>query len=237
VDYASGVKGKRATALVALIGCLFTPHPILAHPTDFEGWLITSTHISLEETKRYQVYLEAQPRVGDGWKRAATFQGRAALVYNLNKGLGLYIGYGWTPSLYDAKYHRDYRDEQRLWQQAIYRHELLGIQWQHRLREEQRFIMRTDGVSNRARYLLRGSYALTRAQDVGMTGWNELMVNLNGVNNGPWAGYDRNRIFFGPYWQIDNARYEIGYAGEHLKRFGSDERWAHALLIVASYNF
>lgn len=228
---------KLTRALLVALSLIVVSKQAAAHPQDFEGWFVTSSHISLEETKTYQVYLEGQPRIGNDWRRAATFQGRAALVYNVDKSLGFYAGYAWTPSFYDSKYHRDYRDEQRIWQQVIYRHELFGIQWQHRLREEQRFIMRTNGVSNRTRYLLRGSYALTEKKDFGLTGYDELMVNLNGVNNGPWAGYDRNRIFFGPYWQIDNARYEVGYLGEHLKRFGSDERWAHALLVSASFNF
>jgi Protein of unknown function (DUF2490) len=228
---------KLTRALLLAFALLGLPRRAAAHPQDLEGWFVTAIHISFEETKTYQVYLEGQPRIGNDWRRAATFQGRAALVYNVDKSLGFYAGYAWTPSLYDSNYHRDYRDEQRLWQQVIYRHGLFGIQWQHRLIEEQRFITRTNGVSNRTRYLLRGSYALTARKDFGLTGYDELMVNLNGVNNGPWAGYDRNRVFFGPYWQIDNARYEVGYLGEHLKRFGSDERWAHVLLVSASFNF
>jgi hypothetical protein len=229
---------NRLSASVLLAHAIFSFHSS-AHstPQDFEGWFITNAHISLDEKKTYQLFLEGQPRIGNEWQRAATFQGRAALVYNWDKSLGFYAGYGWTPQFYDSKYHRDYRDEQRIWQQVIYRHELFGIQWQHRLREEQRMQMRTSGVSNRARYLLRGSYALNDQKDFGLTGFDELMVNLNGVKGGAWDGYDRNRIFFGPYWIVGAGRYEVGYLGEHLKRFGSDERWAHALLVSASYNF
>jgi hypothetical protein len=202
----------------------------LAHPHDFEGWFIASTHIGLDKDRQYQLYLEGQPRVGDNWQRAATVQSRVALVYSWDKQISSAIGYAWTPNFYDSKYQRDYRDEHRLWQQLLVRHDLFGLQWQHRLRQEQRFIARTDDLSHRSRYQLRGSYGLTEKKDFGLTGFDELMVNLNGVQGGPWGGYDRNRIFFGPYWQVENIRYEVGYLGEHLKRFGSDERWAHALL-------
>jgi hypothetical protein len=208
-----------------------------AHPHDFEGWLTASSHIALDKKRRYQVYLESQPRVGDGWRRAATVQERAAVNYNLNEELGFYVGYAWTPILYDAKYHRDYRDEHRTWQQIIYRHQSFGIKWQHRVRQEQRFIARTDEVSHRSRYLLRGSYGLSDSGDFGLTAFDEIMAHLNGVENEPWAGYDRNRIFLGPYWQVGNARYEVGYLGEHLKRFGSDERWAHVLSASAAFTF
>ncbi len=207
-----------------------------AHPHDFEGWLNTNTHIALDHQRQYQLYLEAQPRVADNWQRAATFQGRVALAYTIDRAVSLYLGYAWTPALYDSNYHRDYRDEQRLWQQLTFRHDLFGLHWQHRLRQEQRMVMRTDGVASRTRYLTRGSYALDQEESFGLTAFNEIMINLNALDNGPWKGYDRNRIFFGPYWVIGPGRYEVGYLGEHLKRFGSDERWAHVLQLSASYN-
>jgi hypothetical protein len=206
-------------------------------PQDFEGWSVTQAHISLGETKTYQVFLEVQPRVGDYWQRAATVQGSAAMVYNVSSSLGLYAGYAWTPRFYNAEYYKQYRDENRVWQQVIYRHDALGIQWQHRLRDEQRFIAQTRGVSNRIRYMLKGSYALAEAKDYGLTAFDEFMFTMNSVTNGPWDGYDRNRFFFGPFWIVGSARYEFGYLGELTKRFGSDERWAHVILLVASFNF
>lgn len=208
-----------------------------ATPQDFEGWLLINSHIALDEQKRFQIYLEEQPRVGNNWRRAATNQIRAAINYNPTNEIGLYLGYAWTPAFYDADYHHDYRDEQRFWQQLGYKHDLFGIKWFHRLRQEQRLITRTDGVLNRSRYLLRGSYGLTPSGDFGLTGFDELMVNLNGIDNGPSGGYDRNRIFFGPYWLVGTSRYEVGYLGEHLKQFGDDARWAHAVFAIISYNF
>jgi hypothetical protein len=209
----------------------------VATPQDFQGWFITNAHISVEKTKTIQLYFEGQPRLGDDWKRAATFQGRAALVYNYDRSLGFYLGYAWTPSFFDASYHRDFRDEQRFWQQVVYRHDLFGLQWQHRLAEEQRILMRSSGIVHRIRYLVRGSVALNQQGNFGLTGYETVMVNLNDVEGVVQSGYDRNRIFFGPYWIVGAGRYEVGYLGEHLKRFGSDERWAHAILMSASYNF
>lgn len=228
---------RTISALLLAASVIATRVSAIAHPNDFEGWFITNAHISLDANKTYQIFVEGQPRLGNDWQRLATFQGRAALVFNWDTSLGFYAGYGWTPQFYDSKYHRDYRDEQRIWQQVVYRHELFGIEWQHRIREEQRMQMRTSGISNRFRYQLRGSYALNQKKDFGLTGYDALMINLNGVTGGAWDGYDRNRIFFGPYWVIGPGHYEIGYLGEHLKRFGSDERWTNALLLSASYNF
>jgi hypothetical protein len=228
---------KRIATVSLLFALLALPSTAPAHPHDFEGWLATNAHIALDEDKTYQIYLEAQPRQGNDLKRAALFQGRAGLNYNMTKQIGLYAGYAWVPFFYDSNYHRDYRDEQRLWQQIVYRHHLFGVTWQHRLRQEQRKTMRTEGISNRSRYMLKGSYPLTEDGTFGLTSADELMINLNAVENGPWGGYDRNRFFVGPYWQRGAGRYEVGYLGEHAKRFGNDERWAHVIAVQIAYNF
>ena len=208
-----------------------------ATPHDFEAWDSTIAFVSLEESKRYQLFLETQPRLGDNWQRMAAVLMRTALVYNATSTLSLFGGYAWFPTFYDSNYHHTYRDDQRLWQQLIYKHDLWWISWQHRLRQEQRWIEHTDGVSNRSRYMLRGSLPLNEERTFGFTAFDELMVNLNTVEGGPWKGYDRNRIFVGPYWQVRDSRYEVGYLGEHAKRFGNDERWMSALAVVAIFNF
>lgn len=208
-----------------------------ATPTDFEGWFTTSALVSLDESKTHQLYLELQPRIADDWQRAGLLLIRPAVVYNATSDLSLYVGYAWQPTFLDANYHRTYRDEQRLWQQILYKHELWGIAWQHRLRQEQRKIEHTNGVSNRTRYLLRGSYPLTDAHDMGIAAFQEILVTLNNTENGPWDGYDRSRFFLGPYWIVDNARYDVGYLGEHAKRFGDDERWVNAIAASVALNF
>lgn len=206
-------------------------------PTDFEGWVSLHSYISLDKEKRYQLYLETQPRVGDDWSRVATVQSRVGLNYNWDRAWSTMVGYGWTPGLYNAQYHRSYIDENRIWEQVLFKHQLFGAQWAHRLRQEQRFIVGASNVSNRTRYQVRCSYGLGDDQSFGLTGWDEIMVNLNGAQPGPWAGYDRNRFFIGPYWIVDGDRYEVGYLGEHLKRFGSDERWANVVLLSATWMF
>lgn len=211
--------------------------PVHGVPTDFQDWTLLTAHVKLDEAKRYQFYFEIQPRVGDNWQRMERLLVRPAVVYNVNPHLALYLGYAWTPLFMDSQYQRDYRDENRIWQQILYRHSFLDLQWQHRIRQEQRFIEHGDGVSNRFRYLLKGSYGLTEDDNFGITGYDELFVTFNSVEGGPSAGYDRNRFFIGPYWVVENARYEVGYLGEHARSFGSGERYINALMIFANFNF
>jgi hypothetical protein len=216
-------------ALSLLIGLRVYVHPANATPSDFEGWFTATALASLDASTRYQFSLELQPRIGDDWQRAAILLIRPALIYNPSHALSLSTGYAWHPMFYDADYYRTYRDEQRIWQQILYRCDLWGISWLHRLRQEQRKIEHTDGISNRTRYLLRESLPFNDDGTSGITSFQEIMVTLNTVTDGPWSGYDRSRIFLGPYWKRGIMRYEVGYLGEHAKRFGQDERWVNAI--------
>lgn len=207
-----------------------------ATPTDFEGWFTTTTLTALDEDRRYQFYLELQPRLGDDWHRMALVVVRPALVYSPKKNLSLFAGYAWVPKFYNQQYHHDYRDEQRLWEQLLYKHSSIGIAWHHRLRQEQRMLAEAHGVSNRSRYLIRGSYPLIEGNPVGLTGYSETLVNLNGVKGGPPGGFEQNRFFFGPFWESDGTRYELGYLGEYDRQFGDDSRWVNAIAVLAAFS-
>jgi Protein of unknown function (DUF2490) len=216
---------------------LIAPRYARAIPTDFEGWFTTTAIAALDERRRHLLYLEIQPRMGDDWQRMALLVVRPALVYSPHKDLGLFVGYAWVPKLYDQEYHRLYRDEQRLWEQALYKHSSLGVDWHHRLRQEQRIIADADGLSNRTRYLIRGSLPLEENGSLGITAYSETLVNLNGVRGGPAGGYEQTRFFIGPFWEAHNTRYEAGYLGEYDRKFGDGPRWVNAIAMLAAFSF
>jgi hypothetical protein len=181
--------------------------------------------------------MEAQPRVGDDVSRLERLLIRPALGYNLSNSLSVFAGYAWTPTFMNAAYDGDFRNESRMWQQILYKHDLWGLQWQHRLRQEQRIIEDASATSNRTRYLVRGSYGLASDGTYGLTGYNELFVTENGTTKGPVGGFDRDRFFFGPYLKAGSGRYEVGYLGEYARQFGNDSRMINALLVSAQYTF
>jgi hypothetical protein len=222
--------------LTLCVSCVFI-RAASGTPTDIEQWTNINAHFALEPSETLRLYVEIQPRQVDDLRRLGLVQHQAALVVTPGKALSLYIGYAWIPYFLNSDYHRDYREERRLWQSLNYREELAGVQWLLRLRQEERKIARTDGISNRGRLMLRGSYPLTSDEQLGLTWFDEIMFTLNFTSHGPARGYDRNRLFFGPYWRVESTRYEIGYLGEHQKRFGDDERWAHVLAVSVAYNF
>lgn len=211
--------------------------PVMAQRTDFQAWSQLTTQISLDEEKKWLFYFEAQPRVGDDVSRLERLLIRPAIGYNIDKDIAVYLGYGWTPTYMDTNYDYDFRNENRIWQQVLIRKSALGLDWQIRLREEQRWIEDTSGLANRARALLRGSYKFCDCQDFGLTGFNELFVNLNSVDGGPQGGFDRDRFFFGPFLEQGIARYEVGYLGEYAHRFDNDPRMINALMVSVALNF
>lgn len=198
--------------------------------------MITAT-ASLDAEKKFFAYAEVQPRLGNDFSKLERLLIRPALGYNLNKNVALYLGYAWTPTFMDAHYNDDFRNENRIWQQVVIKHTDFGIDWQHRIRQEQRIIEDASGPSNRTRYLLRGSYGLVDDKSFGVAGYNEIFVTENSTHHGPKGGFDRDRFFAGPYMVSGPARYEVGYLGEYARHFGSGSRMINALLVSASFNF
>jgi len=208
-----------------------------AQKTDFQSWNQVTATVNLDSRKEWFAYMEAQPRIGDDISRLERLLIRPALGYNLTDKVAVYLGYAWTPTFTNASYDRDFRNENRIWQQLLYKHDLWGLQWQHRLRQEQRIIEDASGTSNRTRYLIRGSYGLSPDGYFGLTGYNELFVTENGTKRGPIGGFDRDRFFFGPYVKSGPGRYEVGYLGEYARQFGNDSRMINAILVSANYSF
>lgn len=230
---------KSLLTLIAIISsALFAPSSANAQQTDFEGWAQYLANIGLDKDRTWVWTIEEQPRIGDDWRRLNTNMVRTFMTYNVDKHFGVSLGYLWGPQFYNSHYYHIYRDENRTFLQLSYKHDLWGMAWVHRYRQEQRFIENTAGsVSNRARYLIRGSYPLSEDKNFGLTGYNEIFVNFNSVYNGPTGGYDQDRLFFGPYWKVDNARYEVGFLEQHTQRFGLESRWAQVIMFMASFDY
>jgi hypothetical protein len=207
---------------------------------DTQAWSALIAKFPVADQGKLFGYFEAQPRVGDNVGELERLLIRPAVGYKITPDLSLLLGYGWTPTFMNNKYDSDFRDETRIWEQLSYnQHNVLDIfEIEHRFRQEQRFIQHAGKAANRSRYMLKGSLPLNADKDFGLTGYDELFVSLNSVDNGPRAGFDRNRVFVGPYMVMKPLRLELGYLGEYGKRFvGSEERMIHAVALYAFLNF
>ncbi len=69
-----------------------------AQRTDFQSWTLVTAQVPLDSEKRWFIYGEAQPRVGDDVSRLERLLLRSALGYSIGKSTALYLGYAWTPT-------------------------------------------------------------------------------------------------------------------------------------------
>ncbi|NIO81758.1 MAG: DUF2490 domain-containing protein [Candidatus Aminicenantes bacterium] len=66
-----------------------------------------------------------------------------------------------------------------------------------RTRLEWRWIENVPGTAVRFRTLLRGQFPFDEKRVWSIVAQNEIFVNFNSPPNGPAAGFDQNRLFFG----------------------------------------
>ncbi len=215
--------------IVALATLLVTQNITHAQRTDIESWTQIIGNISLN--KDWFATLEVQPRLGNNISNLERLFIRPSLGYRINDNLDAALGYAWTPGFVNVSYDEDFRNENRVWQTLTYRHSLWGLNWQHRFRQEQRFIQHSPGTAHRSQYILRASYPFPETPHRGLTSSGQLLVNENSVTRGPQGGFDRTRFFFGPFFVYGPVRYEVGYLAEYAHRFGDDSRAVHALLV------
>jgi hypothetical protein len=223
--------------LVVLVVSWLPLEQASAQQSDFQLWSQVAVTTALDSAGKFSLLMDLQPRLGDDISRLERLVVRPALGYNLSEQIALSVGYGWVPGFINANYHHDFRSENRVWQQLLFKHSHFGIEWQHRLRQEQRFIQDVSGTSHRSRYSLKGSYLISKESGYGLTGFNEIFVTERRTDNGPRGGFDRDRFFFGPYLVAGPVRYEFGYLGEYAPRFGDDSRMIHAIFTSAHFTF
>ena len=199
----------------------------------------TGTFYSEEKPTKFRYYLEAQPRLGDSWQSWERLVLRGSLGYRVGEKLTLWSGYGYTPGLLNSKNDYQYTPESRLWEMATYDQQIGKYALNHRGIVEQRWIDSAQGTAHRARYrakISRPLYTHENQITFGVTAFDEIMYNLNSVDNGPSSGYDRNRIFVGPYWTKNAWRVDAGYLYEASERPSKADREIHALALIISFN-
>ena len=118
--------------------------------------------------------------------------------------------------------------ENRAWEQVVYTGKALGLEWQNRLRLEQRWIGEMKNTStgwdvnrwryeNRIRYMLRTTVPLTENKKTYVALWNEVFVNFG--SNVAGNIFDQNRAFAGVGRKLtDTTRVELGFMEQTLQR-------------------
>lgn len=193
---------------------------------EFQLWsALLSSGAFQPETPRVGFWFDLHARRGEAGTVVIV---RPGVGFEVTDWLSLWVGYAWVPVFTDGV---GSRDEHRLWQQAILKHSTGAWSFQARSRFEQRFSEAGDDVGFRFRQFVRANWQPSESTPVGVAVWDELFLGFNDTDWGAPAGFDQNRLFFGPFLQMNSwARLEVGYLFAYLRREPVN-RVAHTLAI------
>jgi hypothetical protein len=119
-------------------------------------------------------------------------------------------------------------------QQLMYRRGFSSFELFSRFMLEERVIGGADGTGVRARTLMRVDVPLPQAPEWAFMLYNEILVNVNSVRNGPQEGFDENRFIVGMNRQVtDQISMDIGYQMQAQNRANSGliNQMNHILLV------
>lgn len=215
-----------------LLGAVFAvPYAHAEVDEDVQLWAPMFLNTTLGEKGR--ATLEVQPRFGNDISQASMLLVRPVVGYQVTPNVSLWQGYGWTPSF------NPYRNEHRIFQQALINHKIRKLQVQHRLRLEERFIENMSSMVVRGRWLVRGDYPLGASEKWGILGYNELFINATSTSTGPQQGFDRNRLYGGISRKLNpHTRVDVGYVMEYANQpLQVRDRINHIINLWLTVNF
>ncbi len=184
--------------------------PLFAEEHFLEWW--TGIYSQGPVEGKHQLFFEVQPRFGSNLQRLTQILVRPAYVYNFSEHSSLFLGLGWTPQFAAGRM----QDEQRPWQQFLYRDSWGAHPWSVRLRLEERFIAALP-LAVRLRVMGRLSHPFW-GTPLSAIVWDEVFINFNSVLGGPQGGVDRNRLFLGLGWAFHPPAMalEFGYLNQFV---------------------
>lgn len=179
-------------------------------------------------------YAEYQPRWRQEGKHLDVSILRPAIYYAIDKNTSIWLGYA------NVRFHpagRSSREENRLWQQFLYRFEPIeNIHIQSRTRFEQRHFEQASDTGHRIRQLFRVSVTIT-SSPYSLVLWDEYFIHMNDTDWGAVRGFDQNRAFIGVNAKINpNIALEVGYLNQYINTRNFD-RENHVLSTTLNLQF
>jgi hypothetical protein len=207
---------------------------------DLQSWNMVTLRAGLGQSKKAQIYLEAQPRVGNldssGTKRDdfSTLILRPAVGYQMNQYVSVWQGYAWVPTFQPGS-----RIENRIFQQLLIENLVKNLKLVNRTRLEERWLEGTNKTAVRFRHMARAAYPLGKSKKWSLVAYDELFINLNSVEHGPNGGFDQNRVFAGVNRQFNKQiNAEAGYMNNLVNRKSpTPNHINHIILLTLNFNF
>jgi hypothetical protein len=208
------------------------PVPARALDVDGQGWIQLIAQGPL--AGKLNAYLEVQPRLhgGDGLQVEKLLV-RPAFFWQATPAWSFWLGYNYAPTFHP------YRDEQQVWQQAMYLRRFARFSLLSRTRLEQRMLSGAGGVAVRLRQQVRVMVPLPSDPAWALVAFDEGFAHLNTVSSGAVSGFDQNRVFLGVSRQLTpQLRAEVGYQNVFVLRAGeTPDRLLHVALTSIVFSF
>ena len=169
--------------------------------------------------EKWRWWLEGQIRFRDDGSEFDQGFFRVGAGYQVAPKVSLWAGYGWFRTSPEGA---SYFNEDRIWQQLLWKPSLgpFGVLWRTRL--EQRFLDTGDDTGWRFRQFVKLSYPLPRR--FYLAAYDEVFIALNSTDYGADSGFDQNRLFAGVGWKAnDDIKLELWREmstrndGEHIE--------------------
>lgn len=212
---------------LCLLPCLTICVPAAAQTTHDEALWVNATVMGRVEGP-VVFFAEVQPRIGDGVSRLSQLLLRPAVGVELSKAVTLYQGYA---RVIDPVENGADRREDRLFQQITWNVGKLGrLEVQSRTRLEERWRSDGNGMSLRARQMMRFEYPLAPGtKRLAALGSIEGFVGLKSAEWGGVTGFDQVRTFVGVEIPLaGTSTIEAGYLNQTRDAPGRQVNMAHA---------
>ena len=173
-------------------------------------------------------FAEVQPRIGDGVSRLSQLLLRPAVGVQLSKHVTVYQGYAHVT---DPVENGPDRRENRLFQQVTWNVGTVGrLEVQSRTRLEERWRNDGDGMSLRARQMMRFEFPLAPgSKRLAALGSIEGFVGLKSAEWGGITGFDQVRTFIGVEIPLaGTSTLEAGYLNQTRDAPGRRVDMVHA---------
>ncbi len=171
-------------------------------------WLQNSATVAVDE--KWAIYGEIQPRWASGFQNAQSIILRTALLYRVTPEWRVGLGFGHTPQFLPT-----IRNENRVFQQLDWMPSKSGaIEGASRTRFEQR---KLEGGSELTLRLREKAQISWMPSAFGLYVWDEIFFSLSQESRVVNAGFDQNRLSFGPRYRKDLLLVELGYLLQSLR--------------------
>lgn len=194
---------------------------------DFRLW--SPLYLTAQLPSSFLANMEVHPRFGEDVSELNQLVVRPVLGYQLTERWSIWQGYTWV-----GTYRPRFSEEHHSIQQLIYRRPFPSFELFSRFMLEERVIGGADGTGVRARALVRVDVPIPRAPEWAFVLYNEILVNVNSVRNGPREGFDENRFVVAINRQVtEQISMDVGYQlqAQHRANPGLVNQLNHILLI------